>query len=240
MVIADAAPGIIFQIGNRSIIKRDGVPMPQGFVYGQATESCLNDVKDQLLVLGIQFKQGALQILCRENANLLTNSIVSLEYIFNSLQIDLLVNQLTLKGLIESFEMLLLQKFSQQISTDTLVTYSTEMIEKRIQNIAAPLLHKEFNLSERQFQRRFKQVVGVPAETYIRIKKVEKAMQILHKGNYEKFSDVAYDLDYADQSHFIREFKHFSGFTPTKYERKVKDQFSSDRQAFQIRRIIPF
>ncbi|MEO6868852.1 MAG: AraC family transcriptional regulator [Ginsengibacter sp.] len=241
MVIADGAPGIIFQIGDQSIFKNDGLAMPQGFVYGQATESCLNDVKKQLIVLGIQFRQGALQALCREDAFVLTNTIVSLENIFSSSQIDLLVNQFTLKELIESFEMLLLKKFNQQIDSDLLITFSTEIIEKRIQNIVAPVLHKELNLSERQFQRRFRRMVGVSAETYIRIKKVEKAMQILHEGTYEKLSDVGYCLNYSDQSHFIREFKQFSGFTPTKFEKKTLDrQFSPRRHALQLRRIIPY
>jgi len=241
MVIADRAPGIIFQIGARSIFKKDGIAMPQGFVYGQATESCLNDVKQQLLVLGIQFKQGALQALSNENASTLTNTILSLENIFSASEIDWLVNQYTLKGLIESFELLLLQKFNQHSSSDALITHCTKMIENRIQDITAPMLHKEFNVSERQFQRRFKQVVGVSAETYIRIKKVENAMQTLQQGTYQKLSDVAYNLNYADQSHFIREFRQFSGFTPSRYEKKAKElPFFTGKQAFPIRRIMPY
>ena len=187
MVIADGAPGIIFQVGGRSIFKKGGVEMQQCFVYGQATESCLNEVKKRLQVLGIQFKQGALQALCRENALALTNTIESLDNIFSSSQIDLLVNQSTLKGLIESFEMLLLKKFNQKTSSDALIAYSTEIIEKRIQTIVAPMLHKELNLSERQFQRRFKQMVGIPPETYIRIKKWTKQCKFYIRPSIKSF-----------------------------------------------------
>ena len=66
-------------------------------------------------------------------------------------------------------------------------------------------------------------------------------MQILHTAKYQKLSDVAYDLNYSDQSHFIREFRQFSGFNPSKFKKKAMDfQFSASSHPFPLRRIIPY
>ena len=56
--------------------------------------------------------------------------------------------------------------------------------------------------------------MGVDAETYSRIVKFQKAINFLMYGNFNKLSDIAYQLDYSDQSHFNREFKYFTGLTP--------------------------
>lgn len=37
---------------------------------------------------------------------------------------------------------------------------------------------------------------------------------------FSKFSDLAYDNEYYDQMHFIREFKRFTGYTPGMFVKK--------------------
>jgi AraC-like DNA-binding protein len=41
-----------------------------------------------------------------------------------------------------------------------------------------------------------------------------EAMQLIEANQFERLSDVAYDLNYVDQSHFIKDIKAFSGYTP--------------------------
>jgi len=40
---------------------------------------------------------------------------------------------------------------------------------------------------------------------------------------FERLSDVAYDLHYVDQSHFIKDVRAFSGYTPTLLAQAVYD-----------------
>ena len=40
-------------------------------------------------------------------------------------------------------------------------------------------------------------------------------MRLIKANRFERLSDVAYDLSYVDQSHFIKDIKAFSGYTPT-------------------------
>src|SRR5690606_29757934 len=82
------------------------------------------------------------------------------------------------------------------------------------------LLSKKYKLSERQMQRKFKQSIGVSARTYSQLVKFEKSLPKLSRAHYGDLTAIAYDLEYADQAHFNREFKAFSGFTPYEFVRK--------------------
>ncbi len=77
------------------------------------------------------------------------------------------------------------------------------------------LARKSF-LSVRQFERNFKLFSGFSPKLYSRIIRFQMATQ--HYGNMQKsLTDIAYDCGYYDQSHFIHEFKQFSGYHPKQY-----------------------
>lgn len=78
-------------------------------------------------------------------------------------------------------------------------------------------LQTELRISERSFERRFKEYVGISPRLFARICKFQSALQQLESSEYAKLSDVAYDHHYSDQSHFIRTFREFTGMTPSEY-----------------------
>ena len=73
---------------------------------------------------------------------------------------------------------------------------------------------EQYKISERQFQRRFKNQVGISPKKFQRIIRFEKALDILTKSNYGQLTQVAYETGYVDQSHFIKDFSAFSGMSP--------------------------
>jgi len=77
------------------------------------------------------------------------------------------------------------------------------------------LAEKSF-LSTRQFERNFKQFTGFSPKLFSRIIRFQNA--IAHYGHRTKsLTDIAYTCGYYDQSHFIQEFKEFSGHNPREY-----------------------
>ena len=71
-------------------------------------------------------------------------------------------------------------------------------------------------LSKKQFERLFHSFVGINPKEYARIVRFQKALaQMQHQADKElNQAQIAYTSGYADQSHFIREFKRFCGYTP--------------------------
>jgi AraC-like DNA-binding protein len=105
---------------------------------------------------------------------------------------------------------------------DPLVAESLRLIHQRIRSIRVPQLLKSLNVSERQFERRFVHAIGVSPHHYIRIVRFQKAVRLIKTNQFERLSDVAYDLNYVDQSHFIKDIKQFSGYTPTSLVQTVQ------------------
>ena len=91
----------------------------------------------------------------------------------------------------------------------------SEMIHSRVAVPVEELAKRSF-LSMRQFERNFKIFSGFSPKLYSRIIRFQSATT--HYGIANKtLTDIAYDCGYYDQSHFIHEFKQFSGYHPRQY-----------------------
>lgn len=73
----------------------------------------------------------------------------------------------------------------------------------------------------------------MPPKKYLRILRFEKTIEMLNNVNGINLSGIAYDFGYADQSHFNKEFKDFSGFSPQAFQNKVK--FGQESSSFLLK-----
>ena len=72
-------------------------------------------------------------------------------------------------------------------------------------------------LSSKQFGRIFADYVGTTPKEFIRIIRMQRALSMLQQDATIPFVQVAYECGFSDQSHMIKEFKLFSGYTPAEY-----------------------
>jgi len=77
-------------------------------------------------------------------------------------------------------------------------------------------LAKGHSLSTRQFERRFKELAGLSPKLYSRVVRFQSATQHKLAGGRD-LTEIAYECGYFDQSHFINDFRQFSGYTPKEY-----------------------
>lgn len=68
-------------------------------------------------------------------------------------------------------------------------------------------------LSKKQYERIFREHVGMNPKEYARIVRFQKSMWLMQRGN-RNYADIAAACGYSDQSHLIREFKSMTGHTP--------------------------
>ncbi|GAB7531090.1 hypothetical protein PS3A_35020 [Pseudomonas sp. 3A(2025)] len=73
----------------------------------------------------------------------------------------------------------------------------------------------------RTLQRQFRQDTGMTPKTFCRIIRCQAALNSINTGVDMSFSDLALDLGFTDQSHFLRDFKKLVSTTPTDYQRRV-------------------
>jgi len=71
-------------------------------------------------------------------------------------------------------------------------------------------------LSQRHYRRRFEETVGLPPKLFQRIRRFQSALSVLGQ---RPIAEVALECGYYDQAHLVRDFKQFSGLTPTAWLR---------------------
>jgi AraC-like DNA-binding protein len=246
-VCLNALPGIVFQHNNgRSPIDNMTTPsgcradMPTLFVYGQMTEPSIMSCKQEpFTTTTIFFKPHALQTLLGVNASALTNHLVDLrEFSAGDLNMQLLEakNEPVRLTLLTNF---LASKLRQATTRDRLIEESLRIIHSNVGRVTVKYLLECLKISERQFEKRFSQTVGLTPQFYIRVKRFTEAIRLMQSGRYERLTDVAQSLNFYDQSHFIRDIKAFSGITPTSLFQKV-DEFQSDPKVYAFNELDGF
>lgn len=81
-------------------------------------------------------------------------------------------------------------------------------------------------LSQKQFGRIFNGLVGMMPKEYTRIVRFQKSMRMLQK-HCQNYAEIAYGCGYSDQSHFIRDFRQYSGVTPSQITNPYSDLFTT-------------
>jgi AraC-like DNA-binding protein len=76
---------------------------------------------------------------------------------------------------------------------------------------------RHLGVSTRQTERKFNESVGFSPKLFSRLIRFHSSLKF--SGTDQSLTEIAYHSGYFDQSHFIREFKQFSGINPGKYFR---------------------
>ena len=71
--------------------------------------------------------------------------------------------------------------------------------------------------SQQYLIRSFKRFIGLAPKYFQRILRFNQMLQRMQNKEKILWTDIAYQNGYADQSHFIKEFQHFSGFNPSQF-----------------------
>jgi len=229
-ICPSGSPGIVFQSYNgKPVIKSITTPsgkhvhLPTLFLYGQVTELSIMHFQAPFTTIQVIFKPHGLRTLFGIDSSTLTNQSKGPQgFGAEELTIQLLAASTDQErvGMIGNF---LIAKNREVGTEDVLIEKALAFINHDIAAITLENVRQEVHLSERQFERRFKQVVGITPQFYIRVRRINEAMQLIDSGQYERLVDVAYSLNFHDQSHFIRDIKEFFGITPKDILQKADD-----------------
>lgn len=82
-------------------------------------------------------------------------------------------------------------------------------------------LAKALGIGERRLQRAFDRSVGLSPRTLARVFRFRRALREIERAGFDtgriRWTALALAAGYADQPHFIREFRALAGLTPTRY-----------------------
>lgn len=219
--LPDGLPGIVFQSDSVDFYAGD-YKMPDIYLYGQTTEQTTFSSKGRVSNIGVYFYPHALKTVFGLNAYELTNTCLDIGLIKRPKQSSLYEQMLNANTNEERLELLchyMRMKLEQQKSNDNVMQHALSLIYRSNGGMALKQLQQELKLSERSIERKFNQQIGISAKLFSRICRFQSSLKLLRNNEYNKLSDVAYESNYADQSHFIRAFKEFTGMSPNEYQK---------------------
>jgi AraC-like DNA-binding protein len=132
-------------------------------------------------------------------------------------------------AIVESFLFRQITKLKKSIPMDVvlpdILKYGGMIkIDKLVQNAC---------MSNRQFERVFKERIGLSPKFYSRLVRFTKAWLMKEDRPVTSWTEVAYACGYFDQMHLIRDFQEFAGANPTTIAAALKQQpFSLRNQIF--------
>jgi AraC-like DNA-binding protein len=179
-------------------------------------------------IFGVKFYPYGIYNLFKIPINELTNQIHTLRDLVGQKSSELAERIFIANDFSERVD-LLTQFLEGQVRYDTPIDVrilkTIALIEERKGNLNIESLSKNVFLSERQFERNFKQIVGFPPKTFAKIIRFEYAKTCIEINN-QSLTDIALSCGYYDQAHLNHDFKTLSGYSPKDYVRNyLKLQF---------------
>ena len=98
---------------------------------------------------------------------------------------------------------------------DPLVQAAVDWIERAPLDARIAALTKHIGLSQSALERRFRRVVGATPRKFASFVRLQRVLRLHQPGT--TLATLAVAAGYFDQSHFIHEFRRFSGVTPSAY-----------------------
>ena len=193
--------------------------LPDIFICGMYPDKVTWRAESNTRKFGVRLKPETLHMLFKAPSSVLYSDYTVLENVVGS-EANLLLEQLVeapdLAAIIACTETFLLKQLNKYKQEHSYVLEAAELIRSSKGNLSIDTVCKSVYVSPRQLQRSFQQAMGLSPKTYQRVIRFRNVYRDMYrKQQTESWAGLSYDHGYADQAHFIREFKEFTGFIPT-------------------------
>lgn len=194
--------------------------LPKAFVIGQLTKPYEVSPTGESGTFIVCFHPNGFLPFATFPIKEMENTAVSLQNIFakDGLDIENKILNASLTSerilLIESF---LLKKLANIKTVDTIVKDTVETILTANGQVSVDLLSRQNNINRRQLSRKFSSDIGLSPKQLSKTIRLQKTLKMLLTEEVTSLTNLAYDNEYYDQAHFIKEFKEFTGLTPKEF-----------------------
>ncbi len=177
-------------------------------------------------VFGIKFRPGAFQPLLRSSVSEITDTIMPLHDLFGADGTAYEEEMLSLTNDPEKIacaERFLAshipepEELNDEVRQIELINSIIEEVIRNKEIRRVEEISDRFSVSVRSLQRMFDRFVGVPPKWIIRRYRLFEAVDAMNSGADVDWAQLALQLGYFDQAHFINDFKAMVGVSPGDY-----------------------
>lgn len=216
---------IVFNLGNaiwHSMSNGKFSVNPPIELVGQMTQPTRIKCAGHNILLGIRFHSHTAGLFLNEPMQQFNNEVQDLAAVMGSgttslLQALLNTPQLSQQiALVELFLLNRLQINGHRVHKIKMLGHVVRAMKEDPSDQCIQLVASQCGISSRYLQKLFIEHLGVSPRMFLKIARFKKSLEYLN-GGPGSLTAVAYDCGYFDQSHFIRDFKSFTGVTPSSY-----------------------
>lgn len=225
-LIPDGTIELMFNFGDNYAEIRNGQPITVkgSHVIGIRKQSLIISQTRKQNIFSIRFKPGGSYPFFRIPVHLFSNAFLPIKDLLGK-EYNILEEQMAEASneervaLADNFLLRKVYKTSDAYlfvakCSKILLQYPTTSINE---------LAAQFNTNYKTLERRFKTVLGLTPAELLKIKRFNDAVLAMYSCRHTSLTGIAYECGYYDQSHFIREFKQLTSFTPRDF---LKEQFT--------------
>lgn len=223
-VIPDGCIEMCFILGDdvkRFTSEKEFIIQPRAMVFGQITKPYFIQPTGHVNTFAVRFYPFGF-------ANFITRPIHQLadkETPLTSLFGEKLASELEQKIIeapstssrIAAVESFLLGKLTEHTIIDNIVKSTISALSRTKGTEAISSILKDDLSKRRSLERKFSKQVGISPKQLGRIIRLQAALKLMLNNKGEKLTQIAYESEYYDQAHFIKDFKEFTGTNPKEY-----------------------
>lgn len=220
-IVPDGYVEMTFNFGDpikRYISDTDYILHPNAMVMGQRTQSFFILPEGEVNTFAICFYPIGFANFVKTPLETLVDKETPLEALFGTDEAHRLERQMMqapgTPERMEIIEAFLIQKLNEKQTISRIVTTTVESLLNS--NGAAPIheILKADISKRRQLERHFRKQIGISPKQLGKAIRLQSALQLLLNKQSETLTEIAYESDYFDQNHFIKDFKELIGMTP--------------------------
>lgn len=216
---------IIFNLGEgiwESLENQKFYKTPKIELWGQITKPLSIKSKGKHTMLGIRFYTHSAAYFFNDEVGVFNDQILDLADIIGN-PIKVLHSQLLetpdIFKRIELIEDFLLKKIIANKKKSHQIEKVAHILSSLLKDPTENNIHivaNKYGMTPRYLHKLVFQHTGLAPKSFNKIKRFQHSLKLISENEYP-FTSIAYDSGYFDQSHFIRDFKAFTGITPTAY-----------------------
>ncbi len=221
LILPDGCVDMCFTLGNeikRYTSNEDYLIQPRQMLLGQITEQFYIKPTGYVNTFAVRFFPYGFANFIDIPLNELANKETPLNKLFGeeksdnlSLEIIQAKNTTERINIIESF---LFNKLNDKTTIDNIVksTIQTMYLTKGRKSLKS--IFKDDLAKRRQFERHFSKQIGLSPKQLSKVIRLQATLQMLLNNTADSLTAIAYENEYFDQAHFIKDFKEFTGIKP--------------------------
>ncbi|HMI60723.1 MAG TPA: helix-turn-helix transcriptional regulator [Puia sp.] len=189
--------------------------LPAAVITGLRRSHRIMRYSGQTSNLLVVFKEGGLAAFSAIPAHELFDQTISADNLFSINTLDEILHRLAMattdKTRVDIMGAFLLQHLTAN-KQDLLIDKAIQLIQQRSGLVKIKDLAVALHISQDPFEKRFRTQVGSTPKQYASIIRLRKLIDTYPA--YSSLTEAAYEAGYFDQSHFIKDFRLFTGQTP--------------------------